>query len=168
MAGPSGFQTGNEVRGSTHAPRTLLLYAARLSGVERSTWIDGAGQRLAAGADRPGPAVSGDLAREGRHQPERGGAPLPGDAEGVGLEGGGQAVRAEPLGGPVVGPPHRGRARQPRADDVAHLPEVGHHLGVIHRLGDERAGAGRVHGGLGRQRGRGGGEQGESEQTSAT
>jgi hypothetical protein len=108
--------------------------------------------RFSAGAFGPGPAVCGDGPGEWSEEAHGGGTAFPGDAELIGLEPCWDAVCLETGCGPLVGPPHCGRAGETRTDDVAQVLEVLHDLGAIHCLVEEATNAGGIDGRLGGER----------------
>ncbi len=110
-------------------------------GVDPHHWSRDGG---AASARRPGPARRSHLvrARRGHARPHR--SPRPRAAELPGLEVRLQAIGHESLERPVVRPARGGRSREPRADDVAQVPEILHHFGTVERLVDQDAGSRRV------------------------
>ena len=151
ITGPSGFHTGNGARGSTQAPFTLSRYTARLSGVLRSASTTGP-----ASVFPPVPSVHAQLwasiAREnGDVRRSDDGPRSHVTPKGIGLQCGAQAVGPEPLGGPLVGPAHGRRPGETRADDVAEMLEILHHLRAVQRLVDQHAGSCGVDGRLGRE-----------------
>ena len=151
--GASGFQTGVEGFGSTQAPRTRPRYTAKLSRVDRSTRTTGPLSVFPSV-----PAVQAQLypviARsKGAVSRRERGPRSQVTPKSKGSSDAAESVAPEPLGGPLVRPAHRGRAGEPRPDNVAQIAQVLHDFGSLQGLGDEDAGAGGVHGGLGPERG---------------
>ncbi len=93
--------------------------------------------------------MTGDGAGEWGSPPQADRPPLPGDSEVVRLQTRGQAIGPKALRDPVVGAPRGRGAGQAGADDVGEVLQRRHDLGVLHRLGDECAGAGGIYGNLG-------------------
>ncbi len=136
----------HERRHSSHHPCLLHPTAIHREAVGRGGVDPYHGPREggAARARRPGPARRNHVVRARlRHaRPHR--STRPGAAELPRLEVRVQAVALEPLERPIVRPAGGGRSGEPRADDVAQVLEILHHLRTAERLVDQGAGPRRV------------------------